>query len=479
MSINVKKNLEPEKKKTGNRAVTDQYGTDYELTGLVGSGGQGSVCSTQYPGVLLKIFNQKSSVEQKKEWIDRIQWIMRQNLEQLNIASPKALIIKPTAGYVMELMDDLIPLQDLIIETKESLEKGEGLQGFLSTGGLNRRFSILAKLARLLADLHARGLAYGDLSPANIFISKSINEAEVWLIDCDNLTTSCRVSEQHIHTPGYGAPEVVEGTRGVNTLTDSWSFSTIAFEILSLIHPLKGDLVEDGEPELEEQAYQGKFPWVDHPDDSSNYTSVGLSREMVCTRRIRELFEACFNAGMLQQSLRPTMNAWAEAFEAAANICILCESCSSSFVYRPDHVCPFCDHKQSPENHLLLRHYLYSASLAEDREIKASPWISTGHACVLKKQKEIVLRNSPPGSRFYNQSDELCRIEYSGEGVTIKPKPTCKVVLQQQGSQKKELITRIWKCNTSERTQQRYMLHLMNKTAESQGSGHNVWHFIW
>ncbi|WP_051785978.1 serine/threonine protein kinase [Endozoicomonas numazuensis] len=479
MSINVKNSLKPEKKKTGNRTVTDQYGTDYELTGLVGAGGQGTVCSTQYPEVLLKIFNQKSSVEQKKEWIDRIQWIMRQNLEQLNIASPKALIIKPTPGYVMELMDDLIPLQDLIIETNESLQNGEGLQGFLNTGGLTRRFSILAKLARLLADLHTRGLAYGDLSPANIFISKSINESEVWLIDCDNLATSCRLSDQHIHTPGYGAPEVVTGTRGINTLTDSWSFATIAFEILSLIHPLKGDHVEDGEPELEEQAYQGKFPWVDHPDDSSNSSSVGLSRDMISTRRLRELFEASFNAGMLQQNHRPTMNAWAEAFEAAANICISCESCRSCFVYKPDHICPFCDHKQSPDNQLLLRHYIYSSMLTEDKELNATPWVSTGHACVLKKQSEIILRNSAPGSRLYNQSEELCRIEYSDEGITIKPKPACKVVLQKHGSRKKERINRVWKYTTSERSQQRFMLHIMNKTSGSQGFGHNVWHFIW
>lgn len=48
----------------------------------------------------------------------------------------------------------------------------EGAEGFLRTGGLHRRLRLLAKLARTLAKLHGRGLAYGDLSPANIFVSK-------------------------------------------------------------------------------------------------------------------------------------------------------------------------------------------------------------------------------------------------------------------------------------------------------------------
>ena len=47
---------------------------------------------------------------------------------------------------------------------------------------------------------------------------------------------------------------LVLGKSGVNTLTDAHAFAVIAFQTLCLIHPLMGDLVLDGEPELEEKA---------------------------------------------------------------------------------------------------------------------------------------------------------------------------------------------------------------------------------
>ena len=38
-----------------NRTVLDQHGQSYELTGCLGEGGQGIVCTTNYPNVLVKI----------------------------------------------------------------------------------------------------------------------------------------------------------------------------------------------------------------------------------------------------------------------------------------------------------------------------------------------------------------------------------------------------------------------------------------
>jgi hypothetical protein len=38
-----------------NRTVLDQHGQSYELTGRIGEGGQGIVCTTNYPNVLVKV----------------------------------------------------------------------------------------------------------------------------------------------------------------------------------------------------------------------------------------------------------------------------------------------------------------------------------------------------------------------------------------------------------------------------------------
>jgi serine/threonine protein kinase len=170
----------------------------------------------------------------------------------------------------MELMDGLTPMTELMQVATDALMTGDGLSGYLKTGGLLRRLKILARLARVLAELHGRGLAYGDLSPANVFVSQSLEHAEVWLIDADNVASQSRDGQQVVFTPDYGAPEILREESGINTLTDSWSFAVMAYRLLTLVHPLKGDVVLDGEPKLEESALRGEFPWVDHPVDRSN-----------------------------------------------------------------------------------------------------------------------------------------------------------------------------------------------------------------
>jgi DNA-binding helix-hairpin-helix protein with protein kinase domain len=58
---------------------------------------------------------------------------------------------------------------------------------YRDTGSFGRRLQILKQLAETLAKLHGRGLAFGDLSPNNIFVSQSVEHHQVWLIDADNI----------------------------------------------------------------------------------------------------------------------------------------------------------------------------------------------------------------------------------------------------------------------------------------------------
>lgn len=342
----------PQKK---NRTVIDQHGHPYELTGKIGEGGQGIVCSTNYPNVLVKI-TRATSDEKRTSWVTKICDLMRQPLNGLPIAQPLALITRPQPGYIMELMDGLVPLSDLLQKSANDLS----LAGYIKTGGILRRLKILARLARVLADLHGRGLAYGDLSPANIFVSQSLDYAEVWLIDADNISSQSSDSQHSIFTPDYGAPEIMRNESGINTLTDSWSFAVIAYRFLTMVHPLKGDDVLAGEPEREDAALRGELPWVDHLTDRSNALQIGLPREITFNTPLRHLFEQCFNASMHCPGDRPSMNEWAEALEEATGHCNHCSSCSSTFFYTSEHLCPFCDAKQSPDQALVMAEYFYT-----------------------------------------------------------------------------------------------------------------------
>lgn len=63
-----------------NRTVLDQHGQSYELTGRIGEGGQGIVCTTNYPNVLVKVA--RATTEEKRvSWTSKIRALMRQPLE--------------------------------------------------------------------------------------------------------------------------------------------------------------------------------------------------------------------------------------------------------------------------------------------------------------------------------------------------------------------------------------------------------------
>lgn len=464
-----------------NRTVLDQHGQSYELTGRIGEGGQGIVCTTNYPNVLVKVAR-ATTEEKRASWTSKIRALMRQPLEGLPIAHPQALITQPQPGYVMELMDGLTPMTELMQVATDALMSDESLSGYVKTGGLLRRLKMLARLARVLADLHGRGLAYGDLSPANVFVSQSLEYAEVWLIDADNVASQSRDGQQGVFTPDYGAPEILRGESGINTLTDSWSFAVMAYRILTLVHPLKGDVVLEGEPEREEAALRGELPWVDHPVDRSNALSIGLPREITLNAPLRALFERCFNAGLNNPGERPSLNEWADTFEAATGHSDQCESCGSTFFYTSKHICPFCDHAQDTNRTILLQEYRYMPpdllreGLPEDVPeslIRKECWTRTGKAMVLS-MSPTELKTLPLGTSLYADVRPLCTVELAKDGLWIEPSVGTQVSLQRASDDKVVAVVRRQRLKSDSRSGVSFWLHLGAVEEE-----HVVWRFNW
>ena len=464
-----------------NRTVLDQHGQSYELTGRIGEGGQGIVCTTNYPNVLVKI-SRATTEDKRASWASKIRTLMRQPLEGLPIAHPLALVTQPQPGYVMELMDGLAPMTELMQVATDALMSDEGLSGYVKTGGLLRRLKLLARLARVLAELHGRGLAYGDLSPANVFASQSLEYSEVWLIDADNVASQSRDSQQGVFTPDYGAPEILRGESGINTLTDSWSFAVLAYRVLTLVHPLKGDAVLEGEPEREEAALRGELPWVDHPTDRSNALSIGLPREITLNGPMRGLFARCFNAGLNIPGDRPSLSEWADAFEAATGHCTKCESCGSTFFYTLKNICPFCEHPQGKSHTLLLQEYRYMppALLREglpddvpESLIRNECWTRTGKAMVLS-MNPAELKSLPLGTSLYADAIPLCTIELAKDGLWIEPSINARISLQRASDEKVVAVARRQRLKSESRSSTSFWLHLGVVDEE-----HVVWRFNW
>jgi DNA-binding helix-hairpin-helix protein with protein kinase domain len=420
------------------RVVTDEFNQQFELVEKLGQGGQGVVCTTQFEGVLVKM-NTQTGKDKKRKWAEHIRWLMRQPLEHLNIAKPFSRIAMNSnnVGYAMELMDGLMPLQKFMDDTEAAIETSGGSpEHYLATGGIKRRIRILAKLARTLAGLHAKGMAYGDLSPANIFVSEQVAYSEVWLIDCDNICINQRDSYDSllkegkagkVFSPGYGAPEVVNGESFVTSLTDSWSFAVVAMKLLTTNHPFIGDLVENGTPEDQDNAFAGDLPWIYHPTDSSNAISKGLPLDLVALKPLKELFERCFNAGKDVPSKRPSLSEWAETFEKMSNILVNCQNneCNASFNFvLEDHklVCPFCDSELSNSQVLYFRHYLYDKAILDIPDVKPTDaYIDSGYRQTLNIGESIVIKDSPPGSVYWFESTEKLSIYFNKNGLEITP----------------------------------------------------------
>lgn len=469
-------------KNTPKRLVVDRRGTVYTLTNKIGEGGQGVVCATNFPNVLIKI-NQHKDPKKRQQWEQHIHWLMRQDLIGLQIANPLELIVKPTtcSGYVMELMDGLDSLNLMLDRSHNSLinpESDESLAEYRATGGLRRRILILKELAKILSGLHGRGLAYGDLSPNNIFVSKSLENHQVWLIDCDNICVNERRGYGDTYTPGYAAPEIIRSESGVNIATDCWSFAVIAMQLLTHTHPFdSGIAVEDEDPEIaQEKAHRGELPWIyDQEDDSNAWAGEGLPlSDFTANSQITALLDRCFGAGRLDAQERPNMMEWFAALDTASAVMLVCQNtdCTMSFFYNKSYKCPFCDHSQNQQHYLLLKHFVY----LNQPECQESHWLNCAETMILNINEPQLLRLEPIGSTYHYDSPQLCSLTLQENGLLIEPSMDSKIQLQQ--GTKLINISRQQHLNIDSRSNVKYALHLRSKDV-NHDAFHPVWRFIW
>lgn len=343
------------------RQVTDTAGRRYTLNRLIGAGGQGAVYELKEGKLAAKLLA-ASGEDRHERLCRRLQMVRHLQLEGLPVASPMAVLKPPHIGYVMKLVAGMEPMRHLMQPPKD----GGSVSGwFLKTGGLRGRLFKLGAVAQVLSRLHGRGLAYGDPSPENILMAGDPEETALFLIDADNLRSESAPTCSTVFTPGYGAPELVRGERGTSTLTDAFSFAVIAFETLTLVHPFVGNAVAEGEPELEEAAFRGDMPWIEHGSDTRNRSSRGLPRELVISPELLKLFQATFESGLTDAMARPGLTIWTEKLQQAGDMTLVCARCSGSYFTRSKD-CPWCG-EEKPGFRLATFH-LWDGSLKTEKK---------------------------------------------------------------------------------------------------------------
>lgn len=468
----------PPVKAARERKVFDDRGGEYILGERLSKGGQGTIVRIKGNArQIVKLANDEADAQTRAAWarqLERIRYLPVQDMG-LPVVMPLAYISKPRPGYVMELMEGLLPLESLMTEFDEAMREGRDLQGFVQTGGLRRRLALLARLARVLASLHGLGIAHGDLSPNNVFVSSTHAHSQVWLIDVDNLCYAVRDSSLQIWTPDYGAPELLRGDLGVSTYTDIWSFAVIAFQLLTHLHPLKSGMLIDGDVELETDALKGAYPWIDHPDDDRNRAESGLDRTLVCTPELQRLFDQCFRQGLNEPAARPAMAEWAEAFEAAAAMQVRCDHhencCGGTFYWNSALQCPFCDQVASQDHQVLLRHFVVaSKDDLPDNAKSADRLIASGWQQVLNIGRDE-LRIAPPGSADYARAEPFIGMSLTGRQLSLIPCSDSPLALQRRGARSAQPLKAR---QDLPRSGQTYLLHVGDRRAT-----HDAWAFEW
>lgn len=362
------------------KRLVDEYGNFHQITDELARGGQGVVFRTKDTDLAIKqpldAFGRPDTNANLRERFQNIRLLPIP--ARVPVSLPLA-ILRDEPGYVMRLLSDMksFGMFEFNGIAKKELEGRNAmlpqwltgipdeemalrLLHYANTGSTRRRLFALAKCAAILARLHGVGLVYGDISTNNAFVSEG-SACDVWLIDADNMRFELPYGGASVYTPGYGAPEVVQGYDQSRPRTDCWAFAVMAFKLLALCHPFVGKKVleaedddggwdaepvasaENGAPaSIEEQAYAGYLPFVDDEDDDSNEGAGGLPRALVTTPGLRRLFQETFGAGREHPHRRPAMAFWALELTKAADHALDCPECAMSYLADDHGSCPYC-----------------------------------------------------------------------------------------------------------------------------------------
>lgn len=213
----------------------------YEVVTELGRGGMATVYQAydreRKAEVALKALHQEQLVEERK--VERFlrEFEILSSCTHPNIA----------AAYDQGLIENSIPFFTL------ELLQGKNLADFIKERSSQNKIDLgssvvlLLQVARGLAHLHEKGVAFCDLTPSNIFLSDVAGQAAatVKLMDFGIAryvnNQSDKKNESKVGTALYMSPEQ-SSQQPLDLRTDIYSFGVVAFELLTGKPPFKTEV---------------------------------------------------------------------------------------------------------------------------------------------------------------------------------------------------------------------------------------------
>ncbi len=297
---------------------------------FIGDGGQGEVYRVEFGG--------------SKEYA--LKWYYPQNAtaDQLEILKILVRIGPPDQRFLWPMA--------IVLDTSKTNAFGY-IMPFrppnykAATGLLNRKieptfYALLTacyELSESFFRLHAKGLAYRDISISNIFIEPETGH--ILICDNDNVAYESVKYSGVSGTPKYMAPEIVRNESLPNRLSDLYSLSVLLFFMMYIAHPLDGK--REASIRAFDEAAQRKLYGIDplyifHPTDKSNepepeFHANALAFHNVLPKVLNDTFERAFVVGLEQPAQRVEETLWRALFVKLRDQIVICSKCGTEVFY--------------------------------------------------------------------------------------------------------------------------------------------------
>ncbi len=387
------------------KVIQTADGNKYVLTEIEGEGAQGVVYNEASDKYLFKLYNKSNPVVEQKK-LNKLRWLIKQDYPT-EFIKPIELVEEPYVGYMMKKVKKHVSLNKLLVPSKD-VSFSEWYNN--ETGGLRRRLYLAYKIAMQFAMLHDSNRAYCDISGNNILVFEDPKVASICMIDIDNIYIPGGDSGNVLGTSRYMAPEIIKKQLPPDIFTDDYSLAVIIFELLRIGHPYVGDIVDDGTPEQQTQAYLGLYPYVDDEETDLNRSTQMLPKEVTFTKHLNQLFKQTFVDGKENRMKRSSARDFAIACLEASNRVMKCPDCGCWFIAKPDskkqYVCPWCDSVNEKPLFLQFKDR-YSVTVNDKDNLKLDNADVTVNSFVLRDEMNEVTNNYI--SNFYIKRNKFAK----------------------------------------------------------------------
>lgn len=183
-------------------------------------GGEGLIY--KYDNKIIKIYKPNVDIKLAK---NKIKSLVKLNLPK-EIIKPLDIVVDKNKKFIGYIMDEVVDSEEIKKLTNKK---------FITANNINTKdiLKMLVRIKELIEILHKNNIYIGDLNDKNILFDKNFN---VYFIDCDSWSIDNNKCVMYMDT--FLDP-LINGI-DFNSETDTYSFSIIAWEALTRVHPFGG-----------------------------------------------------------------------------------------------------------------------------------------------------------------------------------------------------------------------------------------------